>query len=1026
MALMMVLAISGTLSVLAGNRLVLNDGGPIAIKPGETKEITVNLVNDEVIYAMQFDMDFTSPQVEIVPGSFKINEERIDRECFIATMIQQPDAKWRVALLTKDFTPIAGTEGALGTFKIRATPNFSDDKARIGFSTCSGSDRQGKKVLIDCPFEQAITPMVGSLSTGEQAFSIKPGGTHKVDVVLKNDIYFCGLQADITLPEGLHVEKKSNGKMIFQYSERLSSNFAIFSSEKNGIVRVALSSLPIDKIQPYKDGNGVIFSFNVVADPDFATDETSAIVFSNVLASQDLPGTEYALDITDAHIAVTSLKPINEAAYARLTEEVAALQKALDDAKAKVAEECPDVAGNYAETVETIQSLINAIQSDLDAKNADCALTEASTLDAEAVKGVNDAIAKYINEAAAAQAEHLKKLANEAAYVRLTEAVATLQARFDEVKATIEKDYANVSAQFVDTEAAIQGDIDQKKAELQAQYEAVKLDENSTIDLEAIKAAVEKLLADAKAANAKLVANEAAYVRLSDDIAAVQARFDEVKATIEKDYANVSAQFVDTEAAIQGDIDQKKAELQAQYEAVKLDENSTIDLEAIKAAVEKLLADAKAANAKLVANEAAYVRLSDDIAAVQARFDEVKATIEKDYANVSAQFVDTEAAIQGDIDQKKAELQAQYEAVKLDENSTIDLEAIKAAVEKLLADAKAANAKLVANEAAYVRLSDDIAAVQARFDEVKATIEKDYANVSAQFVDTEAAIQGDIDQKKAELQAQYEAVKLDENSTIDLEAIKAAVEKLLADAKAANAKLVANEAAYVRLSDDIAAVQARFDEVKATIEKDYANVAAQFADAEAAIQADIDQKKAELQAQYEAVELDENSTIGLEAIKAAVEQLLEDAKAADAKLVANEAAYVRLSDEIAAVQTRLDEVKATIEKDYAIVAAQFVGVESSIQYDINKKKDELKAQYEAVELDENSTIDLETIKTAIEQLLADAKAAAEANSIGSIQRLMSEGATFYTLGGQKVEAPCKGNIYMIRHADGSVKKVYIK
>ena len=835
MALMMVLAISGTISVLAGNRLVLNDGGPIAIKPGETKEITVNLVNDEVIYAMQFDMDFTSPNVEIVPGSFKINEERIDRECFIATMIQQPDAKWRIALLTKDFTPIEGSEGALGTFKIRATSNFSSaDDAQIRFSTCSGGNRQGKKVLIDCPTYQAITPMVGSLSTGEQAFSIKPGGTHKVDVVLKNDIYFCGLQADITLPEGLHVEKKSNGKMIFQYSERLSSNFAISSIEKNGIVRVVLSSLPIDKIQPYKDGDGVIFSFNVVADPDFVTDENSAIVFSNVLAANET--TEYSLDITDAHVSVTSLKAINEAAYARLTEEVATLQKALDDAKAKVAEECPDVAGNYAETVETIQSLINAIQSDLDAKNADCALTETSTLDAEAVKGVNEAIAKYLEDAAAAQAEHLKKLANEVAYVRLTEEVAAVQARFDEVKSIIEKDYANVAAQFVDTEAAIQGDIDQKKAELQAQYEAVSLDENSTIDLEAIKAAVEQLLANAKLGNAKLVANEGAYVRLTEEIAAVQARFDEVKSIIEKDYANVAAQFVDTEAAIQGDIDQKKAELQAQYEAVSLDENSTIDLEAIKAAVEQLLANAKLGNAKLVANEGAYVRLTEEIAAVQARFDEVKSIIEKDYANVAAQFVDTEAAIQGDIDQKKAELQAQYEAVSLDENSTIDLEAIKAAIEQLLADAKAA----------------------------------------------------------------------------------------------------------------------------------------------------------------------------------------------DAKLVANEAAYVRLSDEIAAVQTRLDEVKATIEKDYAIVAAQFVGVESSIQYDINKKKDELKALYEAVELDENSTIDLETIKTAIEQLLADAKAAAEANSIGSIQRLMSEGATFYTLGGQKVEAPCKGNIYMIRHADGSVKKVYIK
>ena len=689
MALMMVLAISGTISVLAGNRLVLNDGGPIAIKPGETKEITVNLVNDEVIYAMQFDMDFTSPNVEIVPGSFKINEDRIDRECFIATMIQQPDMKWRIALLTKDFTPIAGTEGALGTFQIRAKSTFSAaDDAQIGFSTCSGGNRQGKKVLIDCPTYQAITPMVGSLCTGEQAFSIKPGGTHKVDVVLKNDIYFCGLQADITLPEGLHIEKKSNGKMNFQYSERLSSNFAISSGEKNGIVRVVLSSLPIDKIQPYKDGDGVIFSFNVVADPDFATDENSAIVFSNVLAANET--TEYSLDITDAHVSVTSLKPINDAAYARLAEEVAALQKALDDAKAKVAEECPDVAGNYAETVETIQSLINAIQSDLDAKNADCALTETSTLDAEAVKGVNEAIAKYLEDAAAAQAEHLKKLANEAAYVRLTEEIAAVQARFDEVKATIETDYANVAAQFADAEAAIQGNIDQKKAELQAQYEAVKLNENSTIDLEAIKAAVEQLLADAKAADAKLVANEAAYVRLTDEIVAVQARFDEVKATIETDYANVAAQFADAEAAIQGNIDQKKAELQAQYEAVKLDENSTIDLEAIKAAVEQLLADAKVADAKLVANEAAYVRLSDEIAAVQTRLDEVKATIEKDYAIVAAQFVGVESSIQYDINKKKDELKALYEAVELDENSTIDLETIKTAIEQLLADAKAA------------------------------------------------------------------------------------------------------------------------------------------------------------------------------------------------------------------------------------------------------------------------------------------------------------------------------------------------
>lgn len=336
------------------------------------------------------------------------------------------------------------------------------------------------------------------------------------------------------------------------------------------------------------------------------------------------------------------------------------------------------------------------------------------------------------------------------------------------------------------------------------------------------------------------------------------------------------------------------------------------------------------------------------------------------------------------------------------------------------------------NEAAYARLTEEVAALQKALDDAKAKVAEDCPDVAENFAETVKTIQAQIDAIQSDLDAKNADCALTETSTLDAEAVKGvneAIAKYLEEAAAAQAehlKKLANEAAYVRLTEEIAAVQARFDEVKATIETDYANVAAQFADAEAAIQGNIDQKKAELQAQYEAVELDENSTIDLEAIKAAVEQLLADAKVADAKLVANEAAYVRLSDEIAAVQTRLDEVKATIETDYAIVAAQFVGVESSIQYDINKKKDELKALYEAVELDENSTIDLETIKTAIEQLLADAKAAAEANSIGSIQRLMSEGATFYTLGGQKVEAPCKGNIYMIRHADGSVKKVYIK
>jgi hypothetical protein len=700
LALVIILAICGTISALAENKIMLGDGGTISIKPGETKEIDVNLINDVELYTAQFDMELTSSKIKIVEGSFKINEERVDRESFLApSLVRQPDGKMRLCLLTRDLsTPIAGTEGSLGTIKIQADPTFtSNDNAKIYFSKCCGSDKNAKLTYFDAPKYQAVSPMVGTLATAENAFSIKPGEKHKVDIVMKNEIYFCGIQTDITLPAGLQIEKKENGKYKFEYSSRLSDNFSIMSSDKgNGKVRIMLSSLPVDKIMPYAEGtDGVIFSFNVVADENFVTDETSAITFSNTLAASE--SVEYALDITDSKVVVTSLKMGNDAAYAKLTEEVAALQKSLDDAKAKVAEECKDVAENFTEVVAAIQAKIDAIKKDIDTKNAACDLTEESTLDAEAVKAVNDAIAKYLEDAAAAQADFQKKVANDAAYAKLTEEVAALQKSLDDAKAKVAGECKDVAENFTEAVAAIQTQIDAIKKDLDDKNTAIELTEESTLDAEAVKAvndAIAKYLEDAATAQAnfeKKVANDAAYAKLSDEIAAVQARFDEVVKTIEKDYAMVAGQFAETEAGIQNDIDAVAEELKAKADRIELDENSTVDLQAIKTAIEKLLTDAKDAYQKKIdANEAAYKRLTDEIAAIQTRFDEVKKIIDTECNLVAAQFAGIEANIQYDINKKKDELKNMYENIELDENSTLDLQTIKDAIEQLLVDAKAA------------------------------------------------------------------------------------------------------------------------------------------------------------------------------------------------------------------------------------------------------------------------------------------------------------------------------------------------
>ena len=700
LALVIILAISGTISALAENKIMLGDGGTISIKPGETKEIDVNLINDVELYTAQFDMELTSSKIKIVEGSFKINEERVDRESFLApSLVRQPDGKMRLCLLTRDLsTPIAGTEGSLGTIKIQADPTFtSNDNARIYFSECCGSDKNAKLTYFEAPKYQAVSPMVGTLATAENAFSIKPGEKHKVDIVMKNEIYFCGIQTDITLPAGLQIEKKENGKYKFEYSSRLSDNFSIMSSDKgNGKVRIMLSSLPVDKIMPYTEGSdGVIFSFNVVADENFVTDETSAITFSNTLAASE--SVEYALDITDSKVVVTSLKMGNDAAYAKLTEEVAALQKSLDDAKAKVAEECKDVAENFTEAVAAIQAQIDAIKKDLDTKNAACDLTEESTLDAEAVKAVNDAVAKYLEDATTAQAEYLKKVANDAAYAKLTEEVAALQKSLDDAKAKVAEECKDVAENFTEAVAAIQAQIDAIKKDLDTKNAACDLTEESTLDAEAVKAvndAVAKYLEDAATAQAnfeKKAANDAAYAKLSDEIAAVQARFDEVVKTIEKDYAMVAGQFAETEAGIQNDIDAVAEDLKAKADRIELDENSTVDLQAIKTAIEKLLTDAKDAYQKKIdANETAYKRLTDEIAAIQTRFDEVKKIIDTECNLVAAQFAGIEANIQYDINKKKDELKNMYENIELDENSTLDLQTIKDAIEQLLVDAKAA------------------------------------------------------------------------------------------------------------------------------------------------------------------------------------------------------------------------------------------------------------------------------------------------------------------------------------------------
>lgn len=94
--------------------------------------------------------------------------------------------------------------------------------------------------------------------------------------------------------------------------------------------------------------------------------------------------------------------------------------------------------------------------------------------------------------------------------------------------------------------------------------------------------------------------------------------------------------------------------------------------------------------------------------------------------------------------------------------------------------------QVTANEEAYTRLTADIAAVQAKLDAAKTTIETDYAEVAEQFTADIAALQEDVDSISNEVKGLYDEVKLTAESQIDATAIEAGIEKVLADAEKAH------------------------------------------------------------------------------------------------------------------------------------------------------------------------------------------------------------------------------------------------
>lgn len=539
-------------------------------------------------------------------------------------------------------------------------------------------------------------------------------------------------------------------------------------------------------------------------------------------------------------------------------------------------------------------------------------------------------------------------------------------------------------------------------------------------------------------AGMKVINSYLAYFTPAND--SVQGLRDRYAAAVEKidtEAAAVkdSALVVDGKAAIEKDIEALAGAVETAYN----DETLAANFDAILApvveideAIVALVDTALAYQQTLSANDAAYGRLQADIEALQTQLEEAQAQLEAECPDVAAWFTDSIADIQADIDSVSNEVKALYDAMKLTEESAIDGTQIVAAIETLVADAIKAQTESTLN-AYYATANDSITGLRGRYDAAVEKIAAEAAAVKDSAIVTEAmaAIVADMDALQKSVDEAYNEATLVENfaallaPVVDIDtAIVAMVDEALAFGK----KVVANNEAYTRLTADIAALQTKLDAAETQISDECADVADNYAETIEGLQADIDSITAEVKAQYEALELTAESAIDGAAIEAAISEMVETAVAAQEAYEANEEAYARLTEDIAELQAKLDAAEEQIAEECPDVADRFTETLEALQADIDSISEEVEAQYEAIELTAESAIDGTEIEAAIEKAIEDAiEAQKEFSGIDSVLMDVENGkAKIYSISGQLLDAPVKGQVNIFKYTDGRVVKFYMK
>ena len=474
------------------------------IKVDEEKTISVYLENSDPMVGLQ--MDFKLPKgLDFVPNSVQRDEVRLSRSSHSIYMNEVQSSAdelaegiktVRLLIQPNGVYNIAGDRGAVAYFKVRANENMVET-SEIVLDNIVGSSSEFeesgniKGYHLDS-YTAHVSPNVGFFYLTEDSICVKnDGSVKKVSLGLRNYTSVRGMEAVLSLPEGLSLDTEANGVPKFEYGERLPQNLSISSSIlEDGRTKLVLSGLTSETL---KGDTGVVFSFFVKASETFQ--EVAELSLDEIILSDNAGhgiNMEGKLVMKLINSFIDYYTPANDSIQGLRTRYEAAVEKInTEAANVKDSAIVVNAVQEVAVRIEDLQKSVNeAYANETLATIYDEVLAPVVEIDTAIVDMV-EMVLDY----------QQKVTANEEAYTRLTADIAAVQAKLDAAKTTIETDYAEVAEQFTADIAALQEDIDSISNEVKDLYDEVKLTAESQIDATAIEAGIEKVLADAKKAH---------------------------------------------------------------------------------------------------------------------------------------------------------------------------------------------------------------------------------------------------------------------------------------------------------------------------------------------------------------------------------------------------------------------------------------------------------------------------------------------------------------------------------------------